>query len=829
MSDKIFNSSEMPLSKVVDVDLTDITRNRFLNYAVSVITSRALPDVRDGLKPVQRRILYCMHHDLHLSPEKSTLKCAKVVGSVLGNYHPHGDSAVYEALVRMAQPWSLRYPLIHGQGNFGSLDGDNAAAYRYTEARLTPLAMEFVNELGQETVDFRRTFDDSTEEPVVLPARVPQLLINGCTGIAVGVATNIPPHNLAEVISACQALIDNRELTVSQLMEHIQGPDFPTGGEVLENRESLEAVYAEGHGRIRVRAQYKREDEPRRGPQVVITSIPYMVNKATLIEEIAELIVARKVPQLSDVRDESTDEVRIVLEIRKDADVETVMAYLYKNTALQTSFHVNMTCLVPDEDGQGRPARLGLKDVLGHYVDFRFQVTVRRLSYEVRVLKARLHVLEGFVKVFDALDEALDIIRNAEGRADAQGKLIARFELDELQADAVLDLRLYKLGRPDILAIRKEQLEKSEERDHLERMLANPKRLWGLVHSELSEIKKKYGDPRRTAILAEGASEIEYSQQAFIVAEEAIVVLSRDGWVRRITAATDLNKLRLRTDDEQQAILRGSTLTTVTFLSNKGTAYTIRFHDLPISSRGFGDPIQKLFNFSDGERVVAAFSLDPTVHPGLTAAGEEEPELHALAVGTDGRGLRFSLAPYLEPSTRSGRKYARPADTIFWVGLTRSKTVPEGETAEPGEVLTVVTLLGRALMTPAHEVNFLSGPGKGVTVIKLSEGDRPIGVTLDPEGLTVVRTDGGKPIEVKPGRKDLNPRGGRGTVLSKRGQLMLVPREPKAIESGERPSTPSGERRASAERPPSREPELSEDDDDSEERPPRRGGIPEFD
>ena len=761
---------------VIDIELGEATRNRFLNYAVSVITSRALPDVRDGLKPVQRRILYTMAHDLHLTPEKSTMKCAKVVGQVLGQYHPHGDSAVYEALVRMAQPWTLRYPLIFGQGNFGSLDGDSAAAYRYTEARLTPIAVEFVKELPQETVDYRRNFDDSLDEPVVLPARFPQLLANGCTGIAVGVATNVPPHNLTELCLACEALVDKRDLPTAKLVEFVQGPDFPTGGEILEDRISLIKLYEEGQGRVRIRGQYRLEEEPRKGPMIVISSIPYMVNKSELLEEMGELVMARKVPQVLDVRDESTDEVRIVLDLRRDADPHAVMAYMFKNTNLQNYFHVNMTCLVtPPGASVGGPARLGLRDMLLHFLDFRHEVTIKRLQYDLRALLARMHILDGFTRVFDALDEALVIIRNANGKADASKKLQARFELDEPQAEAVLVLQLYKIGRPDILEIRKELEEKRKATQLLEELLANPARIWALVKREIKDIRTLYGDARRTVILEGGATSVDYTEDQFIVDEDAVVVLTKDGWIRRISTGTDLSKLRFRQDDEFLAILRGSTRTTAAFFSSSGTCYTARLNDIPLTPRGLGDPIQKYFNLSDGERIIAGLSLDPKITPGLMAAPVAEgaqaadPACLGLVMTTDGRGYRFSLEPFLDASTKSGRRYARPSEGAEVAQI----LFPRVETR-----LIVVSREGRALVCELTEVGVMSGAAKGLTLVKLEDSDRLLGGALSRgsgEGLIVVRVDGGKEIPVNPGSVRPTARGGKGTQLIKRGQLKIVP------------------------------------------------------
>ncbi|MGE0489962.1 MAG: DNA topoisomerase (ATP-hydrolyzing) subunit A [Vulcanimicrobiota bacterium] len=792
--------------KVIEVPLHQVTRSRFLNYAVSVITSRALPDVRDGLKPVQRRILYTMYRDLRLLPDKKTLKCAKVVGQVLGNYHPHGDSAVYEALVRMAQPWALRYPLIYGQGNFGSLDGDPAAAYRYTEARLEPVAVPFLDEIEKETVDFRPTFDESTVEPVVLPTRVPQLLVNGCTGIAVGVATNIPPHNLKEVIDAAVALIDEPDLDTAGLLKLVKGPDFPTGGEILEDRASLIELYEKGQGRIRLRGEYEVEELPRKGQAIIIKSIPYMVNKSSLVEEIGQIIIDRKVPQLVDVRDESTDDVRIVLELKRGADPETVLAYLYKNTNLRTNFHVNMTCLVPEHSQVGvRPDRIGLKPMLRHFNDFRYKVLTRRLAHELRLLRERIHILRGFQIVFADLDEALEIIRTSEGRKDSQEKIMARFGLDEVQTNAILDMRLYKLGRPDIAAVLDELDEKLKMEQELENLLDSPQRLWGVVKNELREVGEKFGDKRRTKILARGAEELTYNEESFIVAEDATVLLSRDGWVRRVGKVGDLSKVRLRQGDELQAVLRGSTLSTMVFFSNYGTAYSVRVNDIPASARGYGDPIQALFNFTDGERVVAALSLDPRFAPGIEDREEQEPALHALTVASDGRGLRFSLAGLAEPSTKSGRKFAR---------YNAGQEIIDVKLCAGDEILLAATRMGRALVCMANEVNFLSGAGKGVMVMKLAKEDRLIGLklTTDPnDPLTVIRDEGGKEIEIK--GKKLVSRGGKGFPVVKRGLLKVVPEPlevPALADESAEPESTSIEEAPGVQDPPTSSPEQGE-------------------
>ncbi|HWB29049.1 MAG TPA: DNA topoisomerase (ATP-hydrolyzing), partial [Vicinamibacterales bacterium] len=443
-----------PTGGVDHVALHEAAQSKYLNYALSVITSRALPDVRDGLKPVQRRILYTMWQQ-NLTADAKFRKCAKVVGDVMGNYHPHGDAALYETLVRMAQPFSLRYPLVDGSGNFGSLDGDSAAAMRYTECRLARISDEMLTEIEQDTVAFRPNYDGTRDEPVVLPARVPNLLINGATGIAVGMATNIPPHNLYEVCTALIKMIDaDLEMSPAQLCRYIKGPDFPTGGQIVNSPEEIKEIYKTGSGSIRIRATWQKGPETRGSQTIYITSIPYALNKATLVERIADVALSRKLPHLVDVKDLSTDDVRIALELKRDADPKMVMAYLFKHTPLQSTFPVNLTCLIPTEKPDvGKPERLDLHEVLWHFLDFRFHVVTRRLEHELAALQKRMHILEGFEKIFDALDEIIRLIRKSEGKQDAAEKIMKRFSLDAEQTDAILELKLYRLARLEILVI----------------------------------------------------------------------------------------------------------------------------------------------------------------------------------------------------------------------------------------------------------------------------------------------------------------------------------------------------------------------------------------
>ena len=740
-----------------DTSLQAEARRRYLNYALSVITARALPDVRDGLKPVQRRILYAMLHDEHLRPDAKYRKSAKVVGTVIGRYHPHGDTAVYDTMVRMAQDFTLRLPLVDGSGNYGSLDGDAPAAYRYTECRLAPPAMELLRELDQKTVDMRSNYDGTTEEPVVLPARFPNLLVNGSTGIAVGMATNIPPHNLREVVAALIALAEDEDIQHVSLMKHLQGPDFPTGGQILNSKVELRQIYESGQGAIKVRGEYRLEEKKRGGQDIVITSIPWSLTKASVVERIAEVIISRKLPYLLDVRDESTTDVRIVLEIKRDADPAMVMAYLYKQTPLQVNFNMNITCLVPPEGGDGvpQPQRLGLKETLRHFLDFRYAVTCARFEHELGELKKRIHVLVGFAKIFDALDETIKIIRASDGKEDAAQKIIKRFKLDELQVDAILELKLYKLAKLEIRIIREELEEKTKEAKRIEGILKSETKLWGVIKDELREVADKLGTPRKTK--AGGASEeMEFDADAFIVDEDANVIVTRDGWIKRVRELKDPTSTRLREGDEVMAVLAGSTKEKVAFFTNFGSAYVIKINDVSATA-GYGDPAQKYFKFKDGEKIVSAMTLDPRA---------VVPET-LLAVSARGYGLRFATAPYLELTTKAGRRYAKTADGDEIVGV-----VGTGEK----DVVVVATAKAHVLVTMAEEINKLENPGRGVTVIKTDPADHVIGFIsagTKSEHL-VLETEGGKRLETAADPKKAAARGGKGHQVIKRTTVHVV-------------------------------------------------------
>ena len=750
----------------VDASLGTEARRRYLNYALSVITARALPDVRDGLKPVQRRILYAMLHDSHLRPDAKYRKCANVVGSVLGRYHPHGDTSVYDAMVRMAQDWALRVPLVDGQGNFGSLDGDPPAAMRYTECRLAAPAMELLRELDFDTVDMRANYDGTTEEPTVLPARFPNLLVNGSTGIAVGMATNIPPHNLREVTSALIALAENRDIDHVQLMKHIDGPDFPTGGQLLNSKVELRQIYKDGQGTIRVRGEYKLEEKKRGATDIVITSIPYALSKGDVVEKIAEVIVSRKLPYLLDVRDESTTDVRIVLEIKRDADPELVMAYLFKHTPLQSNFHVNLTCLVPpgfldDEAGRRLPAdappqprKMAIKEILGHFLDFRLQVTERRFKYQLAQLEARIHILDGFVVIFDALDQLIKLIRASDGKEDAAAKIIKQFKLDAVQTDAILELKLYKLARLEIHVIREELAQKTGEAKKIKAILKSEDKLWTVVKDELKACAAELGTPRRTRT-GGMADEVAFDADAFIVDEDAHIVVTRDGWIKRVRELKDPNQTRVREGDEVTHVLPGSTKEKVIFFTNKGSGYVIKINDIAATT-GYGDPAQKYFKFGDGERIVSAMTLDPRalVPPTL------------LAISRRGYGLRFAIASHVEITTKAGRRYAKPGAGDEVIGVVA---------CNDSDVVVAATRNGLSLLCKAGEIARLEGPGRGVTVIKTDEDDMVIGFIAGDQ-LVVETEKGGKRYELAADPKQVQGRGGKGRrVGSKRVPLVVVP------------------------------------------------------
>ena len=763
----------------IDTDLKEAAEERYLNYALSVITSRALPDVRDGLKPVQRRVLYSMFQNLHLTAGARPRKSAAIVGDVLGKYHPHGDVATYEAMVRMAQPFALRYPLVQGEGNFGSLDGDSAAAMRYTEARLTALAEEMFDGLGADTVPFRGNYDATLDEPIVLPSAIPQLLMNGSTGIAVGMATNIPPHNLREIIAALVAMIDDPDLDLKGLVKHIKGPDFPTGGEILNGKKEIREIYETGQGAIRLRGEYTVETLARGKKVIVVTSIPYTVNKSQLVEEIAAEIIARKLPLVVDVRDESTTDVRVVLELKPDASPEAAMAYLYKHTGLQTNFNVNLTCLTPTANPAiGQPARVTLRDLCQHFLDHRMVVVTRRLEHERKKLLERLHILEALAKIYDDLDRAIRIIRKADSRQDAALGLMKGFALDQIQADAILEIRLYQLARLEIAKIVEERDAKRKLLKDIEALLKNPKARWKLIRDDLERIGAKFGDKRRTQI--GGAEDLEYNVEAYIVHEEMTVLLSRDGWLRRVRELKDPSAARLREGDALQAVLEGTTRDHLVLYTSHGSVYVIRVAEVPATT-GYGEPVQSLLKFGDGERVVATqLKRDETPVPDGTPVPGGQGSLFAPPKGISpkttppamilvatARGFGFRATPDLSETTRAGRRVARVADGDEVVSI------------EPvhGKAVVVAASSGKMLRFKLDEVAELSGPGRGVTLMKPDADSKIVGALALPEkGRFVAVTSEGTERSFGVGEVAAGHRAGKGQKVVKRGGVTAIRR-----------------------------------------------------
>jgi DNA gyrase subunit A len=752
--------------------LSETTKERYRIYALSVITSRALPDVRDGLKPVQRRILFTMFNDLRLPFDGRTAKCAKITGAVTGNYHPHGTIPAYEALVRLAQPWVMRVPLVHGQGNFGSVDGDPPAAERYTEAKLAAAADRLLGELRQRTVAMRPNFDNTAQEPVVLPAQFPNILVNGASGIAVGMATNIPPHNLGEVCKACALLIENPEATTAQLMERVKGPDFPLGGKVVTDRATLRKIYEEGTGSVKVQGEWKEEAAGKKGKQIVITSIPYSVDKGKLESDMGAIIEERKLPQVVGLVNESNekDGLRIVLDVKPDADANVIMAYFYRHTQLQDNFAYNLTCLVPvaGDDGseKTRPERLGLKAILRHFLDFRLITVRRRFEFELAQLRRRIHILEGFRIVFDVLDKAIKMIRESSGKADAAEKLIKAFGLDEEQADAVLDAQLYKIAQLEIKKILDELKEKTAEAKRIENILASEKKLWGVVKDELAEVGEKYSDRRRTRM---GSSEDapDFDPEAYIVRENTNVVLTRDGWVKRVGRLASVEGTRVREGDAVTAVVPGNTLDHVIFFADDGTAYTVRMNEIPASS-GYGEPIAKFFRMADQVKLIGAATTDERFTPAeIPGEGEDPAGPYLLVVTTQGQTLRTPLAPFRTASTKVGRRYVR---------LGEGDKVVMATVIKDEESLFLASESGHVIHFPLSEINVLSGVGKGVIGIKLAEGDVCLGGALigNRHDALIVETAGNRTNEYRRGAHPMTARGGKGFEAVKRTSFVRV-------------------------------------------------------
>ena len=595
--------------RIIDEPLTEALSRRYLAYALSTIMHRALPDVRDGLKPVHRRLLYAMSI-LRLDPESSAKKCARVVGDVIGKYHPHGDTAVYDALVRLAQDFAQRYRLIDGQGNFGNIDGDNAAAMRYTECRLTPAAALLLDGIDEDAVDFRATYDGEDEEPVVLPAGFPNLLANGSSGIAVGMATSIPPHNAAELIDACLLLLQTPEASTAELMGLVAGPDFPTGGIVVESQASMLETYETGRGGIRLRARWFKEEIPRGGYRIVVTEIPYQVKKADLIEQLATLIEAKKAPLLGDVRDESAEDVRLVIEPKsRNVEPEVLMESLFKLSTLETRFPVNMNVL----DARGTPGVMGLKQALMAFLDHRRVVLVRRASWRLAKIEQRLHILEGLLIVFLNLDEVIRIVRFED---EPKAKLIETFSLTDTQADAILNTRLRQLAKLEEMELRREHDALAEERDGLTALLGSDKKQWALVGVGLKAVRKILGPDtavgkRRTDFAEAPQVDAAAAIEAMIVREPITVVISERGWIRAAKGAVqDPSELKFKEGDSLAFLVPAETTDKLLLFASDGRFFTLSCDKLP-SGRGHGEPLRLMVDIDDAVKIMDVFTHKP--------------------------------------------------------------------------------------------------------------------------------------------------------------------------------------------------------------------------
>ncbi|WP_457983025.1 DNA gyrase subunit A [Bacillus paralicheniformis] len=768
--------SEQHKPQVQEVNISQEMRTSFLDYAMSVIVSRALPDVRDGLKPVHRRILYAMN-DLGMTSDKPYKKSARIVGEVIGKYHPHGDSAVYEAMVRMAQDFNYRYMLVQGHGNFGSVDGDSAAAMRYTEARMSKISMEILRDINKDTIDYQDNYDGSEKEPVVMPARFPNLLVNGAAGIAVGMATNIPPHQLGEVIDGVLAVSKNPEITLPELMEIIPGPDFPTAGLIL-GRSGIRKAYETGRGSITLRAKAQIEETSSGKPVIIITEIPYQVNKARLIEKIADLVRDKKIDGITDLRDESDrNGMRIVIELRRDANANVLLNNLYKQTALQTSFGINLLALV-----DGQPKVLSLKQCLEHYLDHQKVVIRRRTAFELRKAEARAHILEGLRVALDHLDEVISLIRNSQTAEIAKNGLIEKFSLTEKQAQAILDMRLQRLTGLEREKIEEEYRGLVELIAELKAILADEEKVLEIIREELTEVKERFNDERRTEIVTSGLETIE--DEDLITRENIVVTLTHNGYIKRLPSSTYRSQKRggkgiqgmgTNEDDFVEHLISTSTHDTILFFSNKGKVYRSKGYEIPEFGRtAKGIPIINLLEVEKGEWINAIIPVSEfddesylfftTKHGiskrtplsqfanirnnGLIALSlRDEDELMAVRL-TDGNkqmiiGTKNGLLIRF-PET-DVRQMGRTAAGVKGITLTDDDVVVGMEILEEDYHVLIVTEKGYGKLTPASEYRVQSRGGKGLKTCKITENNGSlvtVKATTGEEDLMIITASG---------------------------------------------------------------------------------------
>ncbi|MFA5945957.1 MAG: DNA gyrase subunit A [Patescibacteria group bacterium] len=759
--------SLMPIGTIINQNITEEMRRCYLDYAMSVIVSRALPDVRDGLKPVHRRILYAMW-SIGLRPTARFRKSANVVGEVMAKYHPHGDSAIYESMVRMAQDFSYRYPLVHGQGNFGSMDGDSAAAMRYTEAKLSSISEELLTDIEKDTVDFRPNYDGSHEEPAVLPTKLPNLLVNGMLGIAVGMATNLPPHNVKEVCDGVLALIEKPDLTVEELLEYIPGPDFPTGG-IVYGANDLKAAYSTGKGGVVCRAVAEIVEGKKDSSMIVVTEIPYMVNKSTLIEKMADLVREKKIEGIRDLRDESNKEgVRIVIELKKDSYPRKVLNQLYQMTSLQTSFHYNMLALI---DGL-QPRILNLKQILEEHIKHRRVVVKRRTQFELDKIKDRLHILDGLIIALENIDEVIKTIKKSADKDEARVNLMKRFKMTERQAIAILEMRLQSLANLERIRIEEEHKEKTKIMEELEAILASDKKMMTVIKDEIVELSKKYGDKRRTKIIKSGVK--EFSMEDLIPDVQTVVLMTKDGYIKRVSpdAFTQQGRggkgvigLTTKEEDSVESLFSTSTHEDMMFFTSRGRVFRLKAYDIPEASRtAKGQAIVNFLELGPGEKTTAV----------LTGDLKKDKKKYIVMVTTKGTIKKTSIDDF-ENVRRSGLIAIKlnDGDSLQWVKTSMGK-----------DQIMLVTNNGMSIRFDEDDVRSMGRLAAGVRGIKLKGTDEVIGMdVISPDQLkegrlllNIMENGYGKRTDVE--EYTLQGRGGMGIktaqITPKTGKLVAA-------------------------------------------------------
>jgi len=739
--------------KVVNVEIEDSMKRSYLDYAMSVIAGRALPDVRDGLKPVHRRILHAMNERAWRS-DRPYVKSAKIVGEVIGNFHPHGDAAVYDTIVRLAQNFSMRHPLVDGQGNFGSIDGDPAAAYRYTEAKLTPIAQEMLKDIEKETVDFLPNFDETRQEPIVLPAAFPNLLVNGSSGIAVGMATNIPPHNLGEIIDGTVTLIENPDITVKQLMKIIKGPDFPTGA-IIMGTDGIYKYYAKGKGSVIVRARLDMEEGKRNKEYIVVTELPYQVNKAALIARIADLVNNKVIEGINELRDESDRTgLRIVIGLKKDANSSIIINQLYKHTQLQSTFGVNMMALV-----NGEPKMLNLKEVLSHYILHRKTVVVRRTQYELRKAEERAHILEGLKIALDNIDEVIKIIRASKTVDEASKNLIKRFEFSEVQAKAILDMRLQRLTSLEVQKVVDELKQLKKLIAELKAILKSDKKILNIIKEELLEVKNKYSNDRITEIMAGGDASTSFDVEDLIAEEDMVITISNDGFIRRLPVDTFKKQRRggkgvtgaaLKREDFISKMTIASTHDTLFLFSNKGKIFGMKIYEIPVATKtSRGKSLKGMINLSNQENITA-----------ICAVPEFSEEDFLCMVTSHGIMKKTSVQDFAN-AKKGG---------IIAVNLKKDDELVDVKFVHKNDDVVIATRNGLLLRTNISKMRAMGRNSAGIIGMRLDKDDAIIGLDVVKQraDLFMVTERGfGKKVSYK--NFATRGRGGKGMTYFKKG------------------------------------------------------------